>query len=306
MSVIAPSPAPVSSSVSQETRFRPCPGCGTSASSLLFESDGYQLKECRRCSLAYVANPPTQEELAHLYSFQDSYHQEFAWNNSVRAEFLKRGETYLKYLLPHRTSGRILDLGCSAGFFLKTAQDAGFDVTGLEFSADTAQLGKDLYGLDIHCGTIHQHDFAPESFSIVTLWDVIEHVVDPLEDLRQIADLLEPGGLVAMSTPNIKGLYPRVSYQLYPWLGFWSHPTPPYHLTQFSSGTLSAMCRNAGFEVIDVHSRRIPLTAEMGSIRSLLRSPKRLLYTMLMAPVSYIGSWLGMGDETVLIARKTC
>src|SRR5690349_22293158 len=133
----------------------------------------------------------------------------------------------------HQRSGRLLDVGCSAGFFLKVARDRGFDVHGLEIPADTAALARERYDVDVQVGTLDDAHFEPGSFDVVTMWDVIEHVRDPVGAMSTVARLLKPGGIAALMTPNVEGLFPRLSYRVADRVGFWPHPEPPAHLFQF-------------------------------------------------------------------------
>lgn len=297
----AVAPSPVSSRHREVSR---CLSCGSPHRQPLFTRDGFLFVTCTDCGLAYLRNPLTAEELSRFYSFASNYHAGFRTSESLRNQFLERGRTYLRYLSRHRQQGALLDVGCSAGFFLKVAQDAGWQVQGLEFSPDSAQLGRELFGCDIQVGSLLNHDLPAESFDALTLWDVIEHLPEPLAEMRQAHDLLRPGGLVAISTPNIAGLFPQLSYQVAGLINYWTHIEPPAHLTQFSVRTLSELLQRAGFEIVAATTRRIPLDYSFGTISELVRMPKRLLYALVFAPAAAIGPWLGMGDEVVLIARR--
>lgn len=281
-----------------------CLNCGSRERDEVFVKEGYQLVRCRDCKLVYVSNPPTPEALARFYSFAGDYHTEFVTSKRLREEFLERGRLYLRYLSRFAGTGRLLDVGCSAGFFMNVAQDHGWSVTGLEFSPDTSALGRHLYDLDIQSGTLTDHSLPEGTFDAVTLWDVVEHLPDPLPAMESAFRLLAPGGYIGLSTPNIDGLYPRLSYGPGKLLNHWTHVEPPGHLCQFSTRTLASLLKRAGFEIVRADTRRIPLDYSFGSFRDLLHMPKRLAYAALFAPVSLIGPWIGMGDEVVMIARK--
>lgn len=266
--------------------------------------DGYHLQKCSDCGLAYVSDPPTESELRRYYSFALGYHTEFTTSAAARQEHLARGLEYLPYLTRHIRRGRLLDVGCSAGFFLEVARNSGWQVTGLELSSDTAELGGNLFGMPIEIGDLLSHPFEAGTFDALTLWDVIEHLPDPLAALRSAWNLLAPGGYIALSTPNIDGLFPRLSYYPGKILRHWTHADPPGHLCQFSTRTLRAMLETAGFEFVWKTTRAIPLSYSFGDLGPLLRMPKRLAYAALFAPVAAIAPWLGLGDEVVMVARK--
>lgn len=281
-----------------------CLNCGSPRRTEVTCFDGYHLQECRDCRLAYVSDPPTASELQRYYSFASGYHTEFATSEETRQEHLRRGREYLPYLTRHIRSGRLLDVGCSAGSFLTIAEESGWQIAGLEFSRDTAKLGRELYGVPIEVGDLLSNLFTAGSFDAVTLWDVVEHLPDPLAALRSARDLLAPGGYIALSTPNIDGLYPRLSYYPGKLLRHWTHAEPPGHLCQFSTRTLRAMLERAGFEFVWKTTRAIPLSYSFGDLVKIIRMPKRLAYAAAFAPIAAVAPWLGMGDEVVMVARR--
>lgn len=281
-----------------------CLNCGSQRRKEITCFDGYHLQECGDCRLAYISDPPTASELQRYYSFASGYHTEFATSEETRQEHLRRGREYLPYLTRHIRAGRLLDVGCSAGSFLTIAEEAGWQVAGLEFSRDTAELGRKLYGVPIEVGDLLSHPFSPGAFDAVTLWDVVEHLPDPLAALRSARELLTPGGYIALSTPNIDGLYPRVSYYPGKLLRHWTHAEPPGHLCQFSTRTLRSMLERAGFEFVWKTTRAIPLSYSFGDFGKIVRMPKRLAYAAAFAPIAAVAPWLGMGDEVVMVARR--
>ena len=284
-----------------------CNQCTGSISKHLFRAKGYDLVRCAGCGLAYIANPPSMDELKLLYSAAASYHASLC--DPASATFAGQHRIAERHLRETRRgagagAGRLLDVGCSIGQFLDLARTAGFSVSGLEMNQSSAEFARGHYGVEVAEGTIHDWPAAAGSLDILTMFDVIEHVPDPLGDLCKAFDLVVPGGTVVLSTPNIDGLFPRLSLPLAKRLDYWPHPEPPYHLFQFSAHTLAAMVRKAGFEVIEIRHFAIDLAYTFGQSATLLRSPKRLAYAALFAPLAAAGPWLGQGDWIYLTARK--
>lgn len=203
-----------------------------------------------------------------------------------------------------RPPGRLLDVGCSAGFFLEAARYAGWTVQGVELSADAAALARERLGLDVFVGELADAPLAPVSFDAVTLWDVVEHVRDPAAMLRDARTLLRPGGTLALSTPNIGGLFPRLSRPVAVATGYWTHPEPPAHLFQFSQTTILRLLQATGFRVAGVLHERTPLkyTLAPGGLRRLSCSPARTLYAAAFALPLLLGPKLRLGDEIVVLA----
>lgn len=283
----------------------PCNHCQSTVFTPLFTLKGYDLVRCVDCGLAYVSNPPSAEELKRIYSAESNYHVQLhdpaseTWRS-----FEALAQKHMAFVRQQTGSGRVLDVGCSTGHFLAAARAQGFEVEGAKFSADSARVAREHFGLTVTEGSVHQVSAAPGSFDLVTMFDVIEHVPDPAADIAAVWQLLKPGGWFVLSTPNIDGLFPRLSLPLAKALGHWPHPEPPHHLYQFSVRTLAAMLEKGGFVPSAVSHTRIPLSYTFGSPAVLARSPKRAAYAALFAPLALSGPWIGQGDWFYIAARK--
>lgn len=281
-----------------------CTLCGGLAHEPVMEKAGYQLVRCSGCELVYVANPPSAAELERLYSFASGYHSKVQSRRMDRLH-LREARGHQAIVDQHLEPGRLLDVGCSVGAYLRVASDAGWQVVGLEFSKDTSEIARSQHGLEVVTGTLEDEPFPHGSFDLVTLWDVIEHVPDPLHTMGQVHELLRPGGTVAITTPNIDGLFPRASLPAARLLGHWPHPEPPHHLYQFSKRTIERLLAEAGFELVLLVDGRIRLSYSFGGVLGHARRPYRLPYTAIFAPLALAGPWLGLGDTMVVLARRT-
>ncbi|MBC2669434.1 class I SAM-dependent methyltransferase [Novosphingobium piscinae] len=284
-----------------------CNHCHDDASSLLFTYKGYRLVSCRTCGLAYIANPPTEAELEALYSAKGggTYHVQLRDPASPeQARMARLAERHLRFVQRVARTGRLIDLGCSTGAFLTAAQRSGFACSGIEYSLDSARFAAEVTGLVVEHGTLAESTAAPGSIDVLTAFDVIEHVPDPAADLARMYQLLKPGGWLVLSTPNIDGLFPRISQPFAQLLGHWPHPEPPHHLYQFSVRTLRAMLGQAGFASGPVQHCNIDLAYTFGALPTLLRMPQRLVYAAAFAPFAKLGPLLGLGDWFYIAARK--
>jgi SAM-dependent methyltransferase len=281
-----------------------CPLCSGARNSLIFEKDGYELVRCQTCALVYVANLPPDSDVTSIYSFSSGYHIELADRDaSAIAAHSRTAGRYLRLLAAHRHPGRILDVGCSVGIFLEAARAGGWEAYGVELSDDTAAAAR-ARGLDVVTGTLANARFPAENFDAVTFWDVLEHLRDPVPTLFLANKLLVQDGILALSTPNVGGIFPRVSLRVAPLTRVWRHPEPPYHLVQFSKETIEHALRLAGFEILETIDRRIPLSYTFGTFQRLIRSPKRLAYAAAFAPLALIGPMFSSGDEIEIVAQK--
>lgn len=280
-----------------------CSLCGSSRLEHIWSKDGYDLVRCRDCSLVFVANPPGPQALQKLYSFEAGYHSELGSDSWAVQHHQNEAQRNLAVLQRHSREGRLLDIGCSTGLFLELARGAGFDASGIEYSPDSARVAQ-AKGLDVAVGALTDGRYDEQSFDLVTLWDVIEHLPDPQATLAVAARLLKPGGLLVAKTPNCDGWYPRLSLMVAQWVGYWGHPDPPGHLFQFSTRTLTDLFTRHGLTPTATHHGRIPLRYSFGAPREWLRSPKWAAYCAAFLPIAAVAPWLRAGDDITLVGRR--
>jgi SAM-dependent methyltransferase len=198
--------------------------------------------KCRTCGLFYTSPRPDDAELLAGYgevadrAFLDERRgRELTWARELAA---------LERLAPSG-KGRLLDAGCSMGFFMKSARDAGWEVKGIDPSRWAAEYGRREFGLDIAAGPIARVPIEPSSFDVVTVWDAVEHFVDPVGDMGRLARALKPGGLLALSTHSLRSLAAVVLGRRYPFL-MAMHVT---HFTPRTTALLLAKCGLVQFRV---------------------------------------------------------
>ena len=140
--------------------------------------------------------------------------------------------------------GDALDVGCGTGEFLLALRDRGWSVLGQEVNANAAGIAIEA-GLDVRTCSLDRCGFEAESFDLVTLWDVVEHLPDPVSTLREIRRILRPGGLLVLSTPDLKSLDSRL------FAGWWHGLEIPRHLVLFGPETMRQALQRAGFEKVE-------------------------------------------------------
>lgn len=285
-----------------------CNLCGEREQRFLFRKAGFDLVECRKCGLAFIANPPDGQAIASLYTASADYHDELLDPSSTTFRRMRQiAKQHLRMLgrsVAEPDGVRLLDIGCSNGLFLAEARAKGYDVHGAEISPETAQFARSHFELPVHTGSYELAGFDKGSFDVITLFDVTEHLPDPFAELKRVREYLKPGGLLLQSTPNINGLFPRLSYPLANRLDYWPHPEPPHHLYQFSVRTIRLATEMAGFETYRVDQTRIGLGYSFGTPKEWRRSPKMLAYAALFAPAAIVGPWIGRGDWVYLASRR--
>ena len=173
---------------------------------------------------------PSDEELERLYARMDPTLYE-----SEQAGRLRTAVTHARIVQRYLASGRLLDVGCASGHFLDAASGAGFEVVGVEPSEGAVARARErLRGRGVvHHATLQGARLDPASFEGVTLWDVLEHVVDPKAFLSEVTALVRPGGFVLANVPDIGSLPARFMGSRWPLL-------LPEHLVYFTAASLRA------------------------------------------------------------------
>ncbi len=199
-----------------------------------------QIVECRHCGLVY-ANPRwSTDDVMDAYSaVQDETYVE---------ERLGRELTFRHHLRDMErmigpADGRaLLDVGAYIGVFVEAAAAAGWQAQGVEPS-EWAAAEAQRRGLDVQVGTLDNADLVEESFDVVTMWDVIEHLADPAAELDKARRLLRPGGWLVVHTMDIDAPFSRLAGSRWPWL-------MDMHLYYFSRRTLRCMLSEHGYNVV--------------------------------------------------------
>jgi 2-polyprenyl-3-methyl-5-hydroxy-6-metoxy-1,4-benzoquinol methylase len=212
---------------------------------------GYRIFRCRSCGLLFRGELPTPEDLLRIYS-----HAYFQRESKADAEGY---DDYLSDGPEHRLTARrrveelarratvcggLLDVGSAAGFFMDEARSAGWQVQGIDVSSDMSTWGRENLGLEIATGLFQQADYAAGSFDAVTMWDYIEHSIDPTLDFEKAAHVLRPGGVLMLSTGDAASLVARISGRR------WHLLTPRHHNFFFTVATLRRYLEQSGFEVV--------------------------------------------------------
>ncbi len=217
---------------------------------------GSTLVRCTQCGLVRVEPLPTAAAAARLYAddyFRDperGYVDYVADERVFRAEFRRR----LRVLRGVGGRGRLLDVGCASGALLHEAREAGFEPSGIEPAPEMARRAAESSGCPVTAVTLDRALLAPASYDAITLFDVLEHLVDPVRALRRLRMALVAGGALAVTVPDYGGLWARMSGRRWPFL------TPWEHLVYFTRRTLRAALLEAGFERVRFHPACTPLS----------------------------------------------
>ncbi len=249
-----------------------CPVCGAGAPRPKLRVGAVEILCCGACGLAWWTPPPAHAA-ASVYGasyFRGAgtgrgYDDYAGLEASLRKTFASR----LRRLGPPAPGARLLDVGAAYGFAVAEARRAGWQAWGLELSRAAARVAA-AAGTPVLVAEAARAPFAAGSLDAVTLWDVLEHLPDPHAALAELARLLRPGGLLALSTGDVGSLAARLSGSR------WHLYSLPEHLFFFSRQSLRLLLGAHGLRVESMRAEgaRYPLGYLAERLRkTLLRRP---------------------------------
>lgn len=231
----------------------PCPVCGHEGAREWLQAPDrfhgrqkkYTLARCPACSLVWLSHPPKPTEM-HLH-YTDAYHKliSAAGENSPG-----RWRDRMQTLGQCKQSGALLDLGCSSGGFLGCLQGDSWKLYGIEMSADCARRAEARTGAHVFVGDIPDAPFPPESFDVITCFDVLEHLYEPRQVMAKVREWLKPDGVFYVQVPNVDSAEARV------FRSYWCGLELPRHLFHYSPASLSHLAKSVGLQEISLATRR--------------------------------------------------
>jgi len=291
-----------------------------------FKNEIFTLEKCRNCGLLFINPRPTKDEIKKYYPDKDYYaysqaEKEFQTRgenkfeklvNSMRritiAEYyankknwplsLKLKNKIISFFGKHRFGqaplglkiGSVLDVGCGDGHFLSHLRDLGWKVKGVEINSYAAQKARKR-GLEVYAKNLLDIDFGKETFEVVRLWSVLEHLHQPSATLRKINRILKKDGFLIIQVPNFDSMARKIFKEN------WSAFDAPRHLYCFNQETLKKMIEKNDFKVLGMY------TISVGTIDTSLRCHHLILKPFLFIFDMFL-DFLNSGDCLVCYAKK--
>jgi len=204
----------------------------------------YQLVRCPACSPVWLENPPAPEEMPHHYG--EAYHRAVTVSGETKPD--ARWRAPRDRVLKMASGGALLDIGCSSDAFLRTFKGGGWDLYGIEISAEEARKAEVSTGARVHVGDVLDAPFPSRSFDVITCFHVLEHVYRPVETISKAWDWLKYGGIFYLAVPNIESLEASI------FRSYWYGLELPLHLCHFSPASLRCLFEPSGFEELLLHT----------------------------------------------------
>ncbi len=288
--------------------YLPCPVCGSEEKTTLGARGGRahrsgrgietDVVRCRNCGILYTwptllpdSNPYATINAEEYFALSDP--QQKAMSGERHAAFAER-------ILGR--AGSLLELGCGRGEFLEGAARRGWAVRGVDMTEEYAAAAR-ARGIDVECCAIQTCQLLRETYDVILLAAILEHLYNPMEVLLRVRDALRPDGLIFVDVPNEASLAARAG-NLYvrargkDWVVNLSPTFAPFHVLGFSPTSLRTTLDRAGFSVLRLNTWKWNNLVPPG--RTFLGRAERSAFGVLQS----IGARMGLGDGISCWARR--
>ncbi|VAW73184.1 hypothetical protein MNBD_GAMMA15-623 [hydrothermal vent metagenome] len=218
----------------------------------------FPLWHCTGCGFGFVEFTPEYNNENAFDEYWDDVNQKIYTQKSVVNELEDKYLVYFKKLKNVKNK-RLLDVGSGAGICVNTANQSGFDAMGVEPSENGVQLSQKTYGINVANDLLRADDNLPRDFGVLTLWDVIEHVMDPEELINTCAAHIEEHGYLVLETPNEGALVRklvRALSRIIPQMDLRRSMYYRAHRFYFTNKAMHELLTRCGFDEISFYKER--------------------------------------------------
>lgn len=280
---------------------RHCPTCGSARNRHELDKDHMQLVRCDDCDLVFVHPAFDEQHYREVYASKDYQQIMQSLGEASHAYRVERfGRERVGIVTRHLQAGerpvRYLDVGCSTGFVVEAARDAGWDAIGIDLNPSAIEFGRNR-GLDLRVLALEEAGFAPGSFDVVSLFDVLEHLTQPRATLEQVSALLRPGGLLFLYVPN----YDSASRML---MGADAHFIwPTHHLNYYTPTTIADLLTRAGLDLAWIATEGLDFVDYLWHLKEVRHEDASQLEP-LADKLQFLANAGGYGKNLRVLARK--
>jgi len=230
-----------------------CNICKSSSINILHSLGKYKIVECKKCGFVFT------DKIMHVHNFvygedyfkidnPETGKRGYRSYENDKPHHLYYFEKKIKLINKFISRGKILDVGCALGFFLEEANKAGFNPYGLDVSEYAVKYALKKFPSKVFCKALEDSNFKNGSFNVITFFQTIEHLEDPLKTLMSANKLLSRGGILVIACPNHDSILRKIMGR------HWFEYKPEEHLNYFDKRSLNSLLGKTGFKLICMES----------------------------------------------------
>jgi len=231
-----------------------CPVCGSSmfakfldSRDFFLASEEFKIDICTNCGFKFTNPRPDKKALGKYYESID-YISHSNINKGIINKLYRFVRQYtiknkIRLITKFVNEGNVLDIGCGSGEFLNELKKQNWNVTGIEPNESARKFAAENYGIN----ALEENDLnnlEKNSFDVITLWHVLEHVFDIEERILQIKKVLSKKGILVIALPNPDSLDAKIYGK------YWAAYDLPRHLYHFNKATVERLFNKYGFSII--------------------------------------------------------
>ena len=234
-----------------------CPMCDGFESQLVSVIDNFKYVKCKNCNSIYN-NPRLKDKyLKQMYS--DGIYKEYTSNLTIPGNQIRSNLTEVRKVEQvnslFKNKGKLLDVGCGAGTFLKIANKSGWNTTGIEISNSASAKSKkeNLKVLNINFNNFSSN----EKFDCITFWGFLEHVINPLQQIKKAKSILNDNGIIVFEVPSSDCLL--MEYIIDEGLTPFRFIESARHLTFFSKEAIKNICNLYNLKLVHLETNGLDI-----------------------------------------------
>ncbi|MFH1379835.1 MAG: class I SAM-dependent methyltransferase [bacterium] len=230
-----------------------CNLCENDTFTIISQYNTRWIAQCKKCGLYFLYPVKNEQEELKTYTDEQLTHYNKEIFNAAQTRrniYETEIKTIKNYTSPD--AGLLLDIGCSTGFFLKLMHSHGWhNLSGIEISKNAAAVAEKQTNAKIYSKPLKECAFSENSFAVITLWDVIDHLLNPKQELRIMHQIIKKNGILVIRVRNMNFHMPLITHTKWFTDRLKIYPSIIHHYG-FNPETLKILLENSGFTVIKI------------------------------------------------------
>lgn len=183
-----------------------CPSCGLNEFTEFIQVNGYKILRCKKCDLLSTEVKPDVVEANNIEVYSENYALEYKKSLSI---IEKRYLRYLSIFEKYKIGGKLLDIGCGTGYFIRyllSRNNRNLQIHGVEPNNKLRKIAKVNTGIDVRKGKLNNIPYSNGYFDILLCLDVLEHSINLKKNIHEIKRVLNRNGIILIQAPNYNSI----------------------------------------------------------------------------------------------------